>query len=77
MLLFYETPLVFRFLGELDMLPISHAAILHGQHAALPPAQRASKAVVIVPGMDHSQFCSPCRAGVSIARWGAAGASSE
>ena len=48
-------------LGELDMGPVSHAAELYAQwRDALPDdAARAAKPVVIVPGMDHSQFCPP------------------
>ena len=47
-------------LGELDMLPISHAALLWRTHAALPDAaSRALKTTRIIAGMDHSQFCAP------------------
>jgi hypothetical protein len=45
--------------GELDKLPISHAALLYKQYASMSPVDQAKKPVVVVPGMDHSQFCSP------------------
>ena len=49
--------------GELDMVPaMGHVGTLVGQWLAMPgadSAQRATKPLVIVPGMDHSQFCSP------------------
>merc|ERR1711968_353070 len=41
-------------LGELDMVPTSHAALLYEQSSGLP----ATKSVAIVDGMDHSQFCA-------------------
>ena len=43
----------------MDSLPISHAAQLFALNAKLNDADRVRKPVVIVPGMDHSQFCSP------------------
>lgn len=47
-------------LGELDKVPVSHAAIVYEQILQLPSAKdRSRKAVLVVPGMDHSQFCSP------------------
>uniref|UniRef100_A0A7S1WKQ7 1-alkyl-2-acetylglycerophosphocholine esterase n=1 Tax=Alexandrium catenella TaxID=2925 RepID=A0A7S1WKQ7_ALECA len=46
--------------GELDMLPISHTAELVRQWEALPGSDfHFEKLPIIVPGMDHSQFCPP------------------
>jgi len=45
--------------GELDFGPMSHVALLSAQYSQLSPAEQSLKPVVIVPGMDHSQFCSP------------------
>ena len=46
-------------LGELDMVPTSHAAKLYSQWVTLSPTEQSEKPIIIVPGMDHSQFCSP------------------
>lgn len=47
-------------LGELDMVPTSHAAILFRDYDDLPSKLvQAQKTVIVVAGMDHSQFCSP------------------
>lgn len=46
-------------LGELDMLPISHSAQLFDLNLKLDDKARVHKPVVIIAGMDHSQFCSP------------------
>ena len=57
-------------LGELDMLPISHAALLWRSAAQLqapPPQQQQQqhqqqqqlKGARVLAGMDHSQFCAP------------------
>ncbi len=46
-------------LGEMDSLPISHAAKLFSLNLRLDAVARTQKPVIIVPGMDHSQFCSP------------------
>lgn len=47
-------------LGELDKVPVSHAAIVYEQVLKLPSAKdRSRKPVLVVPGMDHSQFCAP------------------
>jgi len=54
----FRLPLL-ALLGELDMVPTSHAAMLYSQWAALSPNAQSEKPIVIVPGMDHSQFCSP------------------
>lgn len=45
-------------LGELDMVPTSHAALLFEQYKQLAPVDQAAKPIVIIPGMDHSQFCT-------------------
>ena len=54
----FPAPLL-ALLGELDMQPTSHAALLYSQYIGLSSAEKAEKPVVIIPGMDHSQFCSP------------------
>ena len=55
----FSAPLL-ALLGEIDMVPTSHAALLFSQWDTLPNAEtKAQKSIVIVPGMDHSQFCSP------------------
>ena len=49
-------------LGELDMLPISHAALLWRSAAQLqapPHQQQQLKGARVLAGMDHSQFCAP------------------
>jgi dienelactone hydrolase len=48
-------------LGELDMVPTSHAATLFssGYDTLENNIEKAKKSIVVVPGMDHSQFCSP------------------
>ena len=45
--------------GELDMLPISHIALVYKQYVNLTMEEKIAKPVVVIPGMDHSQFCSP------------------
>ena len=47
--------------GELDMVPaMGHVGTLVDQYERqLDAAARAQKPLVIVPGMDHSQFCAP------------------
>lgn len=45
--------------GELDSMPISHAADLVRQAKALDEKEKLKKLPIIVPGMDHSQFCPP------------------
>lgn len=46
--------------GELDMLPISHTSELVRQWRALSEADfYFEKLPIILPGMDHSQFCPP------------------
>jgi len=46
--------------GELDMLPISHTSELVRQWQALGEGSfYFQKLPIIVPGMDHSQFCPP------------------
>lgn len=51
---------ILALLGELDMVPTSHAAKLFSEYDSLSTNLiKAQKSVVIVPGMDHSQFCSP------------------
>ena len=54
-------------LGELDMVPTSHAAMLYSQWTLLSSEEQSKKPVVIVPGMDHSQFCSPFKVGGDLA----------
>jgi hypothetical protein len=52
-------------LGELDMLPISHAALLWRaaqqvqQQAPQQQQQQQLKGARVLAGMDHSQFCAP------------------
>lgn len=43
--------------GELDQLSIAHTATLYGQSLNLEDAEKPLKPVVIIPGMDHSDFC--------------------
>jgi len=47
--------------GELDMVPVmGHVGILVNQYEReLDATARALKPLIIVPGMDHSQFCAP------------------
>ena len=55
----FPSPLL-ALLGELDMVPTSHAALLFRDYDSLPsPLDQAQKTVIVVAGMDHSQFCSP------------------
>ena len=41
------------------MLPISHIALVYKQYVNLTMEEKIAKPVVVIPGMDHSQFCSP------------------
>jgi len=43
--------------GELDMMPVTHMAALLTQYDELSPAAKKRKVPIIIPGMDHSQFC--------------------
>ena len=47
--------------GELDMVPAQgHVGVLVEQYETeLNNAEKSQKPLIIVPGMDHSQFCSP------------------
>lgn len=55
----FPSPLL-AILGELDMVPTSHAAKLYESYLQIEGyASRAAKPVLVVPRMDHSQFCSP------------------
>jgi hypothetical protein len=52
----YPFPLL-ALAGELDFTPLSHAAINFAQSAALPAAERYRKPTVLLPRVDHSDFC--------------------
>lgn len=52
----YHTSLL-ALAGELDFTPISNTAILYRQWTALAPSEQDNKAVVVIPSMDHSDFC--------------------
>ena len=54
----YPAPLL-ALLGELDMVPTSHAALLFDEYDSMSKQAQAEKSVVVVPNMDHSQFCAP------------------
>jgi len=55
----FPAPLI-AVVGELDMVPaMGHVGTLVDQWLIMSPQKQANKPLVVVPGMDHSQFCSP------------------
>lgn len=53
----YPTPLL-ALAGELDFTPISHVALLYAQWVNFSSVQeQLSKVAVVIPSMDHSDFC--------------------
>ena len=43
--------------GELDAIPFTHAGSLFSQREGFDETQQAQKIIVVIPGMDHSDFC--------------------